>query len=345
MAKETRYARQESFAPIGPEGQRRIREGAAVVVGVGATGSVVAPILARAGVGLLRVIDRDIVEATNLQRQALYTDEDAREARPKAETAAQRLRAMNPDVRVEAACEDLDARSAARLLAGATVIVDGTDNFETRLLVNDLAVRLGIPWIYAGVIGSEGHAMAILPGETACFRCYVPEAPPPGAVDTCDTAGVIAPAVHAVGGFAACMALQVLAGRRAAVPRRLLTLDVWAQRVHDVLIEKDPACPCCALRRFDFLEGAAGAPAAALCGRDAVHVRAPAGVLATGLDLAALARRLEASGDGVVRAGPVAVRITAPPIDATFFADGRAIVKGTGDIGRARALYARYVGT
>jgi adenylyltransferase/sulfurtransferase len=340
---ESRYARQMSFPAIGAEGQACLGRATAVVVGAGATGSVIASLLVRAGVGRVRVIDRDVVELTNLQRQPLYDEADAREAAPKAIAAAARLRAANASVEVEGIAADLTPRNAARLLEGAGCILDGTDNFQTRLLLNDFAVRERVPWIYAGVIASTGHTMAVLPGETACFRCYVGEVPPAGAVETCDTAGVIGPAVLAVGSFAATEGLKVLSGRREAVARGLLTFDIWTRELRTIAISRDPGCPCCALGRHDFLDAPDATLAAALCGRDAVHVRPPRE--GETLDLDALAARLLATGDGDVRRGPGALRFLAGEIDATFFADGRAIVKGTGDVGRARSFYARYVGS
>jgi adenylyltransferase/sulfurtransferase len=337
-----RYARQIASPRIGAEGQRRLGEALAVVVGVGATGGIAASVLARAGLGKLRVIDRDVVEESNLQRQVLFTDADARAAAPKAEAAAAHLRAANPDIEVEGIVADLVPRNAERLLRGAACIVDGTDNFETRLLVNDVALANGVPWIYAGVVATFGHTMSILPGRTACFRCYLPDLPAPGAVETCETAGVLAPAVHAVGGFAAAEALKILSGAAGDVRRGLLTLDVWTGDVRIVDVPRDPECRACALGERDFLRGTAAPDAVPLCGRDSVHVRAPGDAV---LDLEALAARLRASGGGTVRAGASAVRFQAAGLDATFFADGRAIIKGTGDPARARSFYARFVGT
>jgi adenylyltransferase/sulfurtransferase len=344
MGDDARYARQAAFPGIGEAGQARLAAARAVVVGVGATGSILASILVRAGVGRIRVIDRDLVEWTNLQRQPLYDESHARAAAPKAEAAAERLRAANAAVEVEGVVADLTARNAERLLEGADCILDGTDNFQTRLLVNDVAVARGTPWVYAGVIASTGHTMTIVPGKTACFRCYLGDAPPAGSVETCETAGVIAPAVHVVAGLAAAEGLKVLAGKADEAAKGLLVLDVWAREFRSIGVPRDPGCPCCGARRFDFLEARDPTLAAALCGREAVQVRPPAE--SESLDLAGLAARLRATGDGeVMSAGPSAVRFRAGGLDATFFADGRAIVKGTGDVGRARSFYARYVGT
>lgn len=336
-----RYARQVVSPCVGVEGQRRLAAARAVVVGVGATGGVAASILARAGIGSLRVIDRDIVEVSNLQRQILFDDEDAREGVPKAKAAERHLRAANPEVRVEGIVADVVSSNIEALVDGADCILDGTDNFETRLLVNDVALARGLPWIYAGVINTYGHAMSIVPGRTACFRCYVPDLPGPGAVETCDTAGVLAPAVHAIGGLAAMEALKILSGQAAGIVEGLLTLDAWTGELRRIAIPRDPACRACGRGALDFLRGDAPPPAAVLCGRDAVQLRAAA---PGGLDLDAIARRLAAAGAAEVRRGAYALRVRSGDLDATVFPDGRAIVKGTDDPGRARSFYARFVG-
>jgi adenylyltransferase/sulfurtransferase len=336
-----RYARQAASPRIGEAGQRRLADALAVVVGVGATGGIAASVLARAGVGRLRVIDRDIVEESNLQRQVLFTDEDARAAAPKAKAAEAHLRAANPSIEVEGVVADVVPRTAERLLAGATCVVDGTDNFETRLLVNDVAVSAGIPWVYAGVVATYGHTMTIVPGRTACFRCYLPELPGAGAVETCETAGVLAPAVHAVGGLAASEALKLLAGHADEADGALVTIDVWTRELRRLAVPRDPECRACGRGELDFLRGGACPEATPLCGRESVHVR---GSAAAPIDLAALAARLRASGEGQVEGGAAALRFRAGGLDATIFADGRAIVKGTGDAARARSFYARFVG-
>ncbi len=341
-----RYARQLVVPSIGEEGQRRLLAARAVVVGAGALGCVLASTLVRAGVGRVRVIDRDLVERTNLQRQELYDEADAAAALPKAVAAERRLRAANPDVHVEGVVADLTARNAERLLGDATAVLDGTDNFEARLLVNDVCVKRGIPWVYAGVISTYGHTMTVRPGETACFRCYVSEPPPAGAVETCETAGVIGPAVHVVAGLAAAEGLKLLAGRAGEVATGLLVLDAWARSFRRLEVRRDPECPACARARFDHLAGRAGADAAALCGQNAVQVRAPED--APPADLGSVARRLEAlvaSGEvRDLRATEHLLRFGAADLEATVFPDGRAIVKGTADAGRARSFYARYIG-
>jgi molybdopterin/thiamine biosynthesis adenylyltransferase len=343
MQETPRYARQVAFPAVGAAGQERLAAATAVVIGVGATGSVIASILARAGVGRLRIVDRDIVELQNLQRQPLFDEDDARAAAPKAVAAARALSRANSSIAIEPHVADLAPRNAERLLDGAACVLDGTDNFQTRLLINDWCVARRVPWVYAGVIASYGHTMTIVPGRTACFRCYVGEAPPPGSVDTCETAGVIAPAVHVVGAMAAAEGLKLLAGKSAEARPGLFTIDVWTGSARTIQVPADPDCPCCARGALDFLRATDADGAAALCGRDAVQVRPPAGGAV--LDLPGLATRLRATGDGEVATwGDAAVRFKASGLDATFFADGRAIVKGTGDVGRARAFYARYVG-
>jgi len=337
-----RYARQVACPRVGEEGQKRLLGSTAAIVGMGATGGAIASILVRAGVGNVRVIDRDLVEEVNLQRQMLFDERDARDGIPKAVAAERRLREANSGVRVQGVVADLTSSNVERLLEGATCIFDGTDNFETRLLVNDFAVSAGTPWIYAGVIATYGHTMAILPRRTACFRCYLADLPPPGSVETCETAGVLAPAVQAIAAFAAMEGLKVLSGRLDAVCDGLHTLDLWTRELRRIAITPDPECRACSRGEFDFLAGGALPPATALCGREAVQVRAPDGTV---IDLDRLTERLRATGEGEATRGPYAVRFRAIDLEATIFPDGRAIVKGTGDPARARSFYARFIGT
>jgi adenylyltransferase/sulfurtransferase len=336
-----RYIRQIALTRLGADAQRRLQSARACVVGLGATGSAIAALLVRAGVGHVRVIDRDIVEVHNLQRQRLYTDADAAAGRPKAIAAADHLRAVNPEVVVDERLADLTPGNARELLDGVDCVLDGTDNFETRLLMNDVCVERGVPWVYAGVIGTHGHTMAIVPGRTACFRCYVPEAPPPGSTDTCESAGVLGPAVDVVSGFAATEGLKLLAGLEDALVTTLLVTDVWTREVRQLRVDRDPACPCCGARRFEFLAGGAGTGGEALCGRDAVHLRAAPAVA---LDLAALSDRVRRMGAEQVIAADRLLRFGAEGLEVSLFPDGRAIVRGTGDVGRARSLYARWLG-
>ena len=332
-----KYSRQILFDEIGEQGQQRLLESRAVIVGCGALGSFHAAALARAGVGSLVIIDRDYVEPSNLQRQWLFDESDAEQALPKAAAAARRLAAINSSVQIEPCIADLSAANAERLLLPADVILDGCDNFETRYLINDLAVKHGVPWIYGAAVGSYGITMPILPGRGACLACIFPE-PPGGVQPTCDTAGILNSITAAIGALQAADALKVMAGKSDAIGTRMLTMDVWKNTIRTISSERpDPDCAVCGRRQFEYLNGT-GRRAATLCGRNAVQIN----VREHPLDLAELRTSLEPLG--TVRANEYALRFACPPHEMTIFADGRAIVKGTNDIGVARSLYARYVG-
>lgn len=337
----SRYSRQELFAGIGSEGQRRIRGSRVLVVGCGALGSCLAEMMARAGVGSLTVVDRDYVEESNLQRQSLFDEEDVRRGMPKAAAAERRLRALNSEVSVRGLVADLSPENASELLGGADLLLDGTDNFEARFLVNDVCVRDGVPWVYGACVGAYGLALLVRPHVTPCLRCVLEERPAPGSGPTCDTAGVVAPVVHVVAGIQAAEALKLLAGRSESLLPGMATVDLWAGlfEVMD-LRDRKPTCPACTAGRFDYATEAGSAQSAALCGRDAVQLRAAPG---TRVDLPGLAARLAAAG-GVV-ANEYLVRFRAEDADLVVFGDGRAIVKGVTDAARARSLYAKYVGS
>ena len=336
-ADRERYSRQILFAGLGEEGQRRLLASRAVIVGCGALGSFHAAALARAGAGEIVIIDRDFVEPSNLQRQWLFDESDAEQALPKAAAAAAKLRAVNRSVRVEACMSDLTAENAERLLLPAAVILDGTDNFETRYLINDLAVQQGVPWIYGAAVGSYGVTMPILPGESACLACVFPE-PPAGAQPTCDTAGILNSITSLIASLQAADALKIMAGKRADVEPRLLTADVWQNTMRTVSTrDRDPNCAVCGKREFAYLRGRRRRPVS-LCGRNAVQVRGQS----EQLDLAALRKTLEPLGQ--VRSNEYVLRFFCPPYEMTIFPDGRAIIKGTEDAGVARSLYARYIG-
>jgi adenylyltransferase/sulfurtransferase len=332
-----RYSRQVRFSPLGEIGQQRLLAARAAIVGCGALGTVHAQSLARAGVGFLRIIDRDYVELNNLQRQWLFDESDARDALPKAVAAARRLALVNSEITIEPVVADLTPASAEDLLGDVACILDATDNFETRFLLNDFALRESIPWIYGAAVGSYGLVMPVFPAQSPCLRCLYPE-PPTGAQPTCETAGVLNTITTVIGALQATAALQILAGIPNAVPRQLTRIDVWTGQIRTLpLPERDPLCPACIRRRFDFLEGARRAPIS-LCGRNAVQIHdrhRP-------LDLPALAARLAPLGE--VRYNEFALRFTVEPYLLTVFPDGRAIIKGTQDVGVARSLYARYIG-
>ena len=332
---DSRFSRQIRFAPFGAEGQARLAASTAVIVGCGALGTVQAALLARAGVGTLRLIDRDYVEESNLQRQLLYTENDAFECLPKAEAARRHLLESNSAVNVEARVEDLNPDSAGELLR-ADVILDGTDNFETRLLINDYAVLHGIPWIYGAAVGSYGIAMPVLPGDSACFRCVYPD-PPSGAQPTCETAGVLGPVTSLIASLQTLEALKILSGNAATVRRMIFTADLWHGPVRETnMPPRDPSCPACGHHDFAYLNGRR-APVS-LCGRNAVQIHERS----RPVNLAELSARLQ--GLGIVRHNDFALRLITAEHEITVFPDGRAIIKGTTDTGIARSLYSRYVG-
>ena len=332
-----RYSRQILFREIGEQGQERLLASHATIVGCGALGSLQAIALARAGVGRLTIIDRDYVDASNLQRQFLFEEDDAANALPKAAAAERRLRRINSSIEINWLVADLNPANAEELLGGAGVILDGTDNFETRYLINDFAVSRSVPWIYGAAVSSYGLAMPVIPGITACLRCVYPD-PPSGAQPTCDTAGVLNTITAAIAALQVTDALKILSGHPECVISRITTIDVWAGTVRQIdQPARDPDCPTCARRDFVHLSGKMGAPVS-LCGRNAVQIH----VTARPIDLEELKMRLGALGD--VRANEFALRFVCAPFEMTIFSDGRAIIKGTTDPGVARGLYARYVG-
>ena len=343
MPIDERYARQALFRGLGAEGQERLQAAHAVVVGCGALGSHVADLLARAGVGRLTLIDRDFVERTNLHRQTLYDEDDVTQGLPKAAAAARHLRAINPRVTIEAKPAHLDAGNIDALAEGAGVLLDGTDNFETRFLINDYALKQNVPWIYAACVGAYGLSMTILPGVTPCLRCLVRVAPPPGTTETCDTAGIIAPIASLVAALQAAEAIKILSGARAAISRDLVAVDLWdnlTQRMRMDRASISAGCPACEQGTYEYLAGGLGARATTLCGRHAVQVHPGPGVA---LDLARLEERLRPLGP--VTRNPYLLRLAFEGVTLALFADGRAIISGTDDAARARALYDRVVGT
>lgn len=335
---ESRYSRQIRFAPWGDEGQAKIRAASVAIVGCGALGTVQAETMARAGVGRLRIIDRDFVEWSNLQRQFLFEESDAAEALPKAVAAARRLARVNSEVTVEPMVADLTAANAEDLFEDIDLILDGTDNFETRFLINDAAVERGIPWVYGAAVGGYGIKLAIVPGKTACLRCVYPE-PPQGAQPTCETEGVLAPVTAAIAALQAGDALKILTRGADAVTARLTTIDVWSGIIRQLAPPaRDAQCQCCVRREFIYLDGSRRAPIS-LCGRNAVQIHERS----RPLDLSALAQRLGTVA--AVRSNEFALRVALDPYELTVFPDGRAIIKGTTDVGIARSLYARYIGS
>lgn len=338
-----RYIRQMRFSPLGEAGQRRLAASRALVCGCGALGSVLANTLARSGVGFLRIVDRDFLELNNLQRQVLYDEEDVAAGLPKAIAAAAKLRKINSEIKIEPVVADVDHTCAERLADDVDLILDGTDNFETRFLLNDLAVKTNKPWIFGGCIGAEGQTMAILPGATPCLTCLLQDAPPPGATPTCDTAGILGPTVNIVASLQAVEAIKILSGRLDAVNHRLTVIELWDNRIRHIglgQLGKQTGCPTCQRREFPWLEGRRGSHTAVLCGRNSVQL-SPADRTAVALDSLAL----KLTGVGQVSRNRFLLRLSVDDYQITVFVDGRAIVGGTDDIATAKTVFAKYIGS
>lgn len=342
MSDLQRYARQMMFPPLGEEGQRRLMKSHALICGCGALGSVLANTLVRAGVGRVRIVDRDFLELNNLQRQVLYDESDVASGLPKAIAAQQRLQRINSQVQIEAIVADVDYRNIESLVKDVDVILDGTDNFEIRFLLNDASLHFGIPWVYGGCIAAEGQTMTILPGETPCLRCLMQDCPPPGTTPTCDTAGILGPIVQVIASYQANEALKILSGHREAINRELTVFDMWDNRMRQIHLDNlrsQRNCPACDRKEYEWLHGQRGSQTAVLCGRNAVQLHFPD---QPAIPLDQLAERLRAIG--TVSANAYLVRLEVAGYRLTFFADGRAIISGTSDPSEARTVYAKYIG-
>ncbi len=338
IAPEERYSRQILFREIGSEGQARLAQAKVAVVGCGATGSSLASLLARAGVGSLRIIDRDYVEPSNLQRQTLFDEADASESLPKAVAAARKIATFNSDVHAEGVVADLTPANVTELLSGVHLIMDGTDNFETRYLINDFAVSARIPWIYTAAVGSYGVAMNILPGETSCLACIFPESPN-GMVETCDTSGILNSAVNLMASVSATEGIKLIVGAAAKLRRTLLSWDVWTNQHAEIAASRPrEGCRCCDRREFPHLAGE-GRPHITLCGRNSVQIHEQH----RSVNFQLLTLRL--TPHGRVRHNDFILKFWRDPYEMTIFPDGRAIVKGTTDVTVARSLYARFIGS
>jgi molybdopterin-synthase adenylyltransferase len=336
---QEKYSRQMLFAGIGPEGQKRLLASRAAIVGCGAIGAATANLLVRAGVGYVRIIDRDFVEPSNLQRQTLFDESDALNVLPKAIAAERKLRSINSSVTVEGVVADLSPRNAEALLNDVDLLLDGTDNFETRFLINDVAVKSGRPWIYAAAVASYGLTMTIRPGETACLACLLESgSAAQGLEETCDTIGVLGPIINLIASLEVAEALKLLSGRPEALHGRLLSCDVWTGRMQSVGVARNPQCRACARHDFTYLAGEAQ-PHVTMCGRDSVQIHERARTI----DLRVLEARLRPLVENV-RQNDFLLRFRIAPFEMTVFADGRAILKGTRDPAVARSLYARYIG-
>jgi adenylyltransferase/sulfurtransferase len=358
-----RYHRQTLLPGFGESGQRKLLDSTALLLGCGALGSVSADMLARAGVGHLIIVDRDFVEISNLQRQVLFDEQDVLDSIPKAEAAKRKLAKINSQVKVTAIVDDINHTNIERFASVADILVDGLDNFETRYLANDLAVKKGLPYVYGAAVGTTGMAFTVMPHTaggaawevtaggslaTPCLRCLFEDAPPPGTSPTCDTVGVLSSAVAIVANFQVAETLKILTGNFDSVSRTLLNLDLWANDILQLKVSnayEKGHCPCCKQRQFDYLDGKAGSSAASLCGRNAVQLRQRQN--AKDLDLDAIAARLR--GHGPVSRNEFMLRVQIrdgeKDYDVTLFPDGRAIVKGTDEPKVARSVFAKFVGT
>lgn len=335
-----RYSRQILFSEIGKEGQEKLLNSRVLLVGCGALGASHAEILARAGVGFLRIVDRDFVEFTNLQRQTLYSEVDARERLPKAIAARRRIREINSEIETEAIVADVNYSNVERFVKDCDLILDGTDNFQVRYLINDACVKLNKKWIYGAAVSSYGASMTVIPQETPCLRCIFEEMPGAGSAPTCDTAGVIQPIIASVSALQTTEALKILTGNYEKLHKSLVQIDVWQNDWRKIKLGKPNAdCKTCGQRNFEFLEAESAEFSAVLCGRDAVQIQPPR---AGEIDLADLKEKLKTLGE--VKQNEYLLRLTVDDFELTVFRDARAIIRGTDDITTARSLYARFVG-
>lgn len=334
-----RYSRQVRFDPLGRSGQLRLQASSAAIVGCGALGSMIAERLARAGVGRLKLIDRDWVELSNLQRQALYTESDASVSTPKCVAAAAHIAQINSATEVETLVEDITFENIAAAVGAVDLIIDGTDNFQTRFLINDLSIRTQIPWVHGGCLGASGQILTILPGETACFRCLLPQPPPPEAIQTCDTAGVLGPAVGLVACWQAAEALKILSGNAAEACRGMILLDSWTTQTRIVSLKRQANCPACAQGELTYLSGKHHSETTILCGKNAVQIQSPG---LAGANHVAIEKRLAHVGE-VVR-NPYFLRLKIDEFVITLFAGGRTVVEGTTEVSIAKSLISRTLG-
>ncbi len=335
---EGRYSRQILLPRIGVEGQERLGQTSVLVLGCGALGSVMAEILVLAGLGLVRIVDRDVVEPSNLQRQALFDEEDARLCMPKAEAAQRRLRLYNSHVRIEGIVADMNPGNVARFLDGISLVLDGTDNVETRYVLNDACLRSGIPWVYGGSVGTAGIAMTVMPGLGPCLRCIFPDPPAPGSLPTCDTVGVLGTAPHLVASLQATEAIKLALGDHSGAGR-LISFDVWTATFTAIDVKRQESCVACGRGRYEFLDRDALSWVTSLCGRNAVQISPPRD---SSLDLSALAETLAEVGQ--VAFNGLVLTATLEGHDVVIFPDGRLLVRGTTDKTLARQLAARYLG-
>ena len=346
MSELDRYSRQILLPEIGDTGQKQLLASSVAVVGCGALGTVIASTLVRAGVGMVRIIDRDYIEMNNLQRQILFDEEDIARGLPKTIAAAEKLKRVNSHVDIEPVVADVNPDNVERLIGDVDLVMDGTDNFEIRFLLNDVCVKHGVPWVYGGAIATYGMTRAIIPHRTPCFRCTLTEMPPPGSTPTCDTVGVLSTVVNVVASLEVTEGLKILLGKAEKLYGGLLYVDVWAGTFERLDVRKvNDTCPVCDLAHYEFLEAQQGTYLTNLCGREAVQINVRGD---TTVSFPALAKRLEPAGKVRFNEYMLRFRVDSDgghPYELTVFPDGRTIVKGTTDEAVARTLYARYVGS
>ena len=340
MPADDRYSRQIRFAPIGEAGQQRLASARVLLVGLGALGTVAADQIVRAGVGFARLVDRDFVELSNLQRQSLFDEEDVRNNLPKAVAAQVKLRRINSSVQIESIVDDVNPANIEDYIEDVDLVLDALDNFETRFVINDACAKHGKPWIYTAAVGSYGLVMPVLPGKSPCLRCLLGNLPAPGTSPTCETAGVIAPITHIMASMQVAEALKFLTGNLGAEEIRLTAYDVWSHRFQRIDVGKESmaACPVCSEEKFDYLDGNP-LRTITLCGRNAVQLIP--GVKGD-IDFAELSKSIAAFG--TVQFNDFLLKCSSPPYELTLFRDGRAIVKGTEEAGLARSVYSKMVG-
>ncbi len=334
-----RYLRQVQFDPIGESGQRLIEAARVAVLGCGALGTVAADQLARAGVGYLRLIDRDLVEWSNLQRQSLFTEADAEAGAAKVEAATRHLRAINSSINIQEHVVDITPGNISRHLENVDIVIDATDNFAARLLLNDWSLKTKTPWVHGGCIGATGQ-VRMFTGTAPCLRCLLPHPPAPGETATCDTAGVIAPATHLIASLQSCEAIKWISGNRSTVRSEILSVDLWNNQFRSIGLSGDPQCPACVHHRYDFLGAGTATAAESLCGRDAVQIAGSG----QSIDLQRMSRAWQSIG--TVKTSRFFVRLSLQDEQTvTLFRDGRAVISGVRDIPHARSLFDRYVGS
>ncbi|MDH3493036.1 MAG: ThiF family adenylyltransferase [Acidobacteriota bacterium] len=335
-----RYSRQILFPGIGKDGQQKLADGRVLILGCGALGAAHAESMVRAGTGFVRLVDRDFVEYSNLQRQSLYTEEDAHDRTPKAIAARNRLTQINSAIEIDAIVADVNQTNIEEFVADVDLVLDGTDNFQIRYLLNDASVKTGKPWVYGAAVSSYGTTMTIIPGETPCLRCIFEEIPAAGSAPTCDTAGVIQPIISAVSSVQVTEAFKILTGKTDELHRSLLQIDIWRSDWRKIKASKPNIdCPCCGAEKFEFLNASEQDFLTSLCGRNAVQVRPQN---AAQIDLEALARRLSSFGE--FKVNEYLLRFVVEDYEITVFKDARAIIKGTDDNAAARSVYSKYVG-